>query len=51
MIDSEENLERMLQKINITFKQKYNVNIIKTKLMILVGSRQQIDPNIIMDGV
>ncbi|VVC45686.1 Reverse transcriptase domain [Cinara cedri] len=49
--DSEENLERMLQKMNNTLKQEYNMNINKTKIKILVGSRQQVDTNIIMDGI
>jgi ribosome-interacting GTPase 1 len=50
MADSEQNLERMLQKMNITLKQKYNININKTKTKIIVGSRQQEDTNITMDG-
>lgn len=37
--DSGKNLERMLQKMNNTLKQQYNMNINKTKIKILVGSR------------
>jgi len=48
--DSEENLEKMLQKMNNTLKQEYNMNINKTKTKILVGSRQQVDTNIMVDG-
>lgn len=49
--DSEEILERMFQEMNGTLKQEYNMNINKTKTKIPVGSRQQVDTNIIMDGI
>jgi len=49
--DSEENLGRMLQKMNNTLKQEHNMNINETKTKILVGSRQHVDNNIIMDGI
>lgn len=49
--DSEEILERMFQKMNDTLKQEYNMNINKTKIKIPVGSRQQVDTNIIIDGI
>ncbi|VVC26590.1 Hypothetical protein CINCED_3A015971 [Cinara cedri] len=35
--DSEENPETMLQKMNSTLKQEYNLNINKTKTSILIG--------------
>lgn len=41
----------MLQKINNTLKQEYNMSINKKKTKILVGSRQQLDISIIMDGI
>lgn len=38
--DSEENIERILQKIDNTLKQNYNMQINKTKKKILICSRQ-----------
>lgn len=51
IIDSERNIDRMLQKMNKTLKKELKKNIDKTKTKILIGSKQKIDTNIIMDDI
>lgn len=37
--------------MNNTLKQEYNININKTKTRILVGSKQKVNTNIVIDGI
>lgn len=47
IVDSEENLERMLLNLDKTLKQNHTIIINKATTMILVSSRHQSNTNII----
>lgn len=47
--ENKENLERILQKMNKTFIEEYNIDKSKTKILVCGG--QQIDTNITIDCI
>lgn len=51
LVDSEENLRRMILNFDETLKQEYNMKISMTKTKILVRSRPYIDTNIMINNI